>query len=239
MARVEIHADHRADRLAQAEQRFRVINQLHAVVFEGDFLNAAVLGHLHDVLPLRNRDFVPLIIQNVLRLGRPRGRDPDRGLIALAAGRQAAHHNDFLNAEHLRKLEGLFRDVHILLIRERIARAVECAQLQALRTHGRRTTFRAQSYRLRADRGRSAVRPTSCPVPISMAAIFCCTQKSSISSYGISSVQVLMASFIQFSFSQSMECGTSGGGACVFSFLPEKGADSPLVLSWQFYHTVT
>ena len=24
-----------------------------------------------------------------------------------------------------------------------------------------------------------------------------------------------------------------------FSFLPEKGADSPLVLSWQFYHTVT
>ena len=238
MARVEVHADHRADRLAQAEQRFRVVNQLHAVVFEGDFLNAAVLGHLHDVLPLGNRDFVPLIIQNVLRLGRPRGRDPDRGLIALAAGRQAAHHNDFLNAEHLRKLEGLFRDVHILLIRERIARAVECAQLQALRTHGVEPLF-ARGL-IAYEQIEVAVR---CARPVARA--------------DFDGGDFLLHAEIQHFLIRHIKCTGLNGqlhsifllsiygvrderrGACVFSFLPEKGADSPLVLSWQFYHTVT
>ena len=105
------------------------------MIFERDPLDAAVLRHLYDVLPYRDRDLIPLIIEDFLRLGRPRGRDPDRSLIAPASGRQAAHHDDFLDAEHLRELERLFRDVHFLFIGERISRAVKRTQLEALRAH--------------------------------------------------------------------------------------------------------
>ena len=99
VGRIEVHADHRADSLTQTEQCFRVVNQLHTVVFERNPLDSAIFRQLNKVFPCGNRNLIPLVIQNVLRLGRPRGRDPHRRFITLATDRQAAHHNDLLYSE--------------------------------------------------------------------------------------------------------------------------------------------
>ena len=136
VGRIKVHADHRADSLTQTEQRFRVVNQLHTVVFERNPLDSAILCQLNELFPCGNRNLIPLVIQNVLRLGRPRGRDPHRRFIALAADRQTAHHNDLLYSELMRQLKGFLCYIHVLFIRERVARAVERAQLQTLLTHG-------------------------------------------------------------------------------------------------------
>ena len=136
VGRIQVHADHRADSLPQTEQRFRVVNQLHTVVFERDTLNSAIFRHLNDLFPFRNRHLIPLVIQNILRLRRPRGRDPHRCFIALTADRQTAHHDNLFHTELTRQLEGFFGDIHVLFIRERVARAVERAQFESFFAHG-------------------------------------------------------------------------------------------------------
>ena len=121
VGRIKVHADHRADSLTQTEQSFRVVNQLHTVVFERNPLDSAILCQLNELFPCGNRNLIPLVIQNVLRLGRPRGRDPHRRFIAIAADRQAAHHNDLLYSELMRQFKGFLCYIHVLFIRERVA----------------------------------------------------------------------------------------------------------------------
>lgn len=46
MTRVEVHADHRADCIAQTNERLRIVDHLAAVVLECNLLNAVGLCQL-------------------------------------------------------------------------------------------------------------------------------------------------------------------------------------------------
>ena len=135
MGGVQVHAHHGAHGFPQAQQRLRVVHQLHGVVLQGDALNAAVRRHVHQFFPLGNRHLVPLVVQDVLGLRRPGGGDPHRRPVAGTPGGQTAHHHDLLHAQLLRQTEGLFRHIPFLFIGQGVAGAVQGAQLDVPAAH--------------------------------------------------------------------------------------------------------
>ena len=91
VGRVEVGANHRADGVAQLEQRAHVVHALVAVQFEGNALHAMGLGQACDLAPERQQAFFPLVAQHGLRLWRPRGDDPVGHAVAGLAFGQAGH----------------------------------------------------------------------------------------------------------------------------------------------------
>ena len=129
VAGIEVHADHRADGIAQTNERLRIVDHLAAVVLECDLLNAVGLSQLDRLLPVRDQYLVPLPVQDLGGDRRPAGDDPVRRVILCRAARAAGHHNDLLDAEQTSQLEGLFDNFLMLLaflVRcKLVARAVE------------------------------------------------------------------------------------------------------------------
>ena len=128
---VQIHPHQRAGLRPQAQQRLGVVNQLHPVVLQGDALNAALCRQPRQLPPLGDRRLVPLVVQNLLRLRRPGGRNPHRRPVPGAPGGQAAHHHDLPHPQQLRQAEGLHRHLPVPLIGQGIAGAVQGAEVQA------------------------------------------------------------------------------------------------------------
>ena len=129
MARIEVHADHRADCITQTNERFRIVDHLAAVVLQCDLLNAVGLCQLDRLFPVRNEHLFPLPVENLGGDRRPARYDPVRGVILRRTARAAAHHNDFLDAEQTCQLKSLFDYLLMqlaLLVRcKLVARAVE------------------------------------------------------------------------------------------------------------------
>ena len=140
MRRIQIHADHRADRVAQADERLRIVDHLAAMVFQGDLLDAVLAGQLYGLLPVRDQYLIPLPFQDLGRDRRPAGDDPVGGMILRRAARAARHHNDGLDAQQACELESLFDNClmlpPLLVGGELIARAVERLEHKAARSDG-------------------------------------------------------------------------------------------------------
>ena len=98
--------------------------------------HAVRLCDFFQLLPVRNGDGAPLIIQNFLRFRRPRGHDPVRVSVLRTAARQTGHHDNFIEVEIFGQLEALVRHLVFALSPvargERIARAVERRNAQAV-----------------------------------------------------------------------------------------------------------
>jgi hypothetical protein len=86
-----------------------------------------------DVLPERDGDLLPLIVQRVQELAVPGIDDPRRGLAARVRGRQPGHGNDALHAEQagdadrLAQVLGMLR-THLRVGVERVAVDVQSGQ---------------------------------------------------------------------------------------------------------------
>jgi hypothetical protein len=83
MARIEVRADLRSDRLAQSEQRRRVVDDEAGVHLEGDLLDAVPRRERRCLGPVRDDDVVPLPLEDLEVVVGPRARHPVRILGAL------------------------------------------------------------------------------------------------------------------------------------------------------------
>ena len=158
MAGIEVHADHRADCIAQTNERLRIVDHLAAVVLECDLLNAVGLGKLDRLLPVRDQYLIPLPVQDLSGDRRPAGDDPVRCVILCRTARAAGHHNDLLDTEQTGQLEGLFDNFLMLLaflVRcKLIARAVEHLEHQTAlcdRVHVILASFLACQHGIEVD----------------------------------------------------------------------------------------
>ena len=100
---IEVRADLGANGSAQFEQRLRVIHDEAGMHFERDLTDAVLPGEGRRLRPIRDDHFVPLVIQDVQKLRRPRASHPIWLCVARCSAGAAAEGGDDLYAELRRK----------------------------------------------------------------------------------------------------------------------------------------
>ena len=165
MARIEVRADRRTDRLAQPEQRLHVVDVLLAVQFQAQLAPRRPLRLRHQALPIGDQHLVPLPGQHARGLRRPGRGDPVGIGIARTAG-AAGHQHHAFHAQQSGQADRLRG--HLLMARaelagmQRIAGAVQRAERQpvvaATAPGNRRARPRCPAW----HRGSDAARWTSC-----------------------------------------------------------------------------
>ena len=140
VARVEVRADDRAHRRAQLKKRLRVVNAEARVHLEGDFLDSVLRREGRGLLPVGNQNLVPLPVENLRVVVRPRACDPV-GVLRIGAVAGAAGEADYRVDAELLAHEDRVDEVVVVLFRDflvrvdRIAVAAEGADLQAVPVH--------------------------------------------------------------------------------------------------------
>src|SRR6266851_4055799 len=127
-----------ADDLAQAPEGLDVVDVLMAVQLEAELFYAEPVRIGDEIAPIGDQHLVPLIGEDLLHLGRPVGDHPI-GIGVAPPARTARHHDDALDPHQAGELDGLARHrivaPPVLAGMERIARAVERADLDAVVAH--------------------------------------------------------------------------------------------------------
>src|SRR5450759_1506086 len=119
-AGIEVRADHRALRIAEAQERARVIDDEPRVHLEAQ-LHAVIGRHRPGLAPVRDHRLVPLPADDVAELGRPGARHPVRLARVGAVARATAEQVDDADPELLGELERLYVRV-VGSLRERTVR---------------------------------------------------------------------------------------------------------------------
>src|SRR5215210_9053198 len=78
VTRVEIDSHHLASSVAQFEKCLRVIHKLVSMLFHTDPFDAVFVSIIYEVAPIRDRDILPLVTQNLMAFGGPCCGDPIR-----------------------------------------------------------------------------------------------------------------------------------------------------------------
>src|SRR6266487_2658081 len=108
---------------------------------QADLADAFTARKRHRLAPIRNDDLVPLVIENLQIIGRPRTSDPIGRTVARRAARAAAEIDDDIDLQPVRQADDL-AEIRVELRRrrapgmERIARRVERRDAQAARLDG-------------------------------------------------------------------------------------------------------
>ena len=126
----------RADRLAQLHQGLRVVNAEARVQLQRDLVDAVRLGERDEVLPVVD-EHLPLVLEDLAEVIRPRAGDPVRILRGLAVAGAAGEAVDLVQAVFFRHED---RVAHVLVVRRgellvrvnRVAVAGERADLHVI-----------------------------------------------------------------------------------------------------------
>ncbi len=135
MAGVKIRTDHRPADGAHLQHRLGIVNQKSGMGLKRDF-HAERPGERSLLLPIRNRHLVPLPLENLQKIRRPRAGDPIRGLGTGMVSRTARECGDHGHPDLGGKLHRVLKDLVVrsgqLFVRmDRISVAGKRADLQA------------------------------------------------------------------------------------------------------------
>lgn len=108
VGRIEVCAEARADGITELHKGFGIIDAEAGVHFESDLINAVLCGIFGLFLPIRDEHVVPLVIEDMEKILRPRASDPVRSLIFGRTTGAAGESNDHRNFEFVCENAGTF-----------------------------------------------------------------------------------------------------------------------------------